>query len=431
MTARASREVSERRCPTCGESFLAIETCPVCGVPLRESTVREERSIEWRGKLSPRFVAAALSFEPIQDARDEMEKRHPLFTRLPESQVTQHDADVLILTALDKELEAIRANSGPWTREHDDETGLDYYVTSAYHGLSIAATGMTGMGPVSAAVTTGAALTALKPKRVLLVGICAGIAPEVRLGDVCVSDQVVDYDLGKVREGAYTPRWRAYAGDAELVRAARHFSDSSWTRTVLTPRPDGSHDRPSVHIGTVLSGSKVVADQSVVDTLRNVWTQAVGLEMEGAGSAAAAHEHPTRPSFILIKGVCDRATAEKNDQWQDYAADAAGRYAISLLMERGGSRVLLKPATRAQAPKIDELASFGLTPSELLAMLTTGFDLRELRRLCFELDLDWEDIPDRDTKTGAAMSIIGVFDRRGFARLLDYIKGQRPGLFSR
>lgn len=289
---------------------------------------------------------------------------------------------------------------------------------------------MTGMGPVSAAVTTTTALTALRPKRVLLVGICAGIADDVHLGDLCVSDQVVDYDLGKVRDGKYTPRWRAYATDADLVRAARNFTDPSWTNTIMTPRPGADGSDPKVHVGTVLSGSKIVADVAMVDSLKSVWTQAVGLEMEGGGTAAAAHEHPTRPSFILVKGVCDRATAAKDDRWQEYAADVAGRYAISLLIDRGGDAELKTPAVAPPAQRADELAQLGLTKSELLTMLTTGLDLFALQRLCFELNLEWEDLPGRDTRSGAAMAMISAFTRRKeLTRLLGHLKDNHPSLF--
>lgn len=286
------------------------------------------------------------------------------------------------------------------------------------------------MGPINAAVTTSAALTALRPKRVLLVGICAGIADDVRLGDICVSDQVVDYDLGKVRDGKYTPRWRTFPSDADLVRAARNFTDPSWASTIVTPRPDADGSDPQVHVGTVLSGSKIVADLTMVDALQSVWTQAVGLEMEGGGSAAAAHEHATHPSFILIKGVCDRATAEKNDDWQEYAADAAGRYAISLIINRGGDVGLKTPGAAPVVQRADALAQLGLTRAELLAMLTTGLNVFALQQLCFELDLEWEDLPGRTTKSGAAMDIISAFTRRKeLTRLLGYLKEKHSTLF--
>jgi nucleoside phosphorylase len=339
-------------------------------------------------------------------------------------------ADVLILTALPRELEAVRSNAGPWTLEHHGATGVDYYLTRAYPGLTIAACVTTRTGPVSAVNTTVNALTALRPKRLLLVGICAGLAPQVKLGDVCVSDQIVDYDIGKIHNGTYTPRWRVYPADIELIRAARHHTDHGWTDTILTRRPDGTTTRPAVHIGTVLSGGKVVADIGFRDTVRRAWAEAIGLEMEAGGAASAAHEHATRPTFTLIKGVCDYATSAKNDRWQTYAADAAGRYAIALLLERHG--LDRSPATAD--PPHEKGATCALCApmrSDLLTTLTSAFDLRELRRLCFELGLDWDEIPDREVRSTAAMSIIEILSRRNdLFRLICYVRRERPSLFN-
>jgi nucleoside phosphorylase len=476
--AMSIREESHWQCPRCELEArdagivvpLGPRVCDACGTRLRRVTTREERRIWWHGDINPEVISAALGHDKWRLSEAAQARLHEIFEEALQSVREQENisaalrsyrtlppepvvplpvtsdretvpmdratVDVLILTALGKELDAVRDNSGPWRKERDPDTGFEYYLTTAYHGLSIAAAGMTGIGPVRSAVATSAGLAALQPKRVILVGICAGIASEVRLGDVCVSDQIIDYELGKVREGQYTPRWQAWASDAELVRAARMYQDSSWTQTVLTPRPDGSNEQPKAHVGTVLSGSKIIADANIVASLRSMWTQAVGLEMEAGGSAAAAHAHPTHPSFILIKGVCDYADAKKNDDWQSYAADAAGRYAISLLIHRGSSNAFHEPPSPVEVVPLPVKASrtgpaieLGLSRQDLLAILTTGFDLREMKQICFALNLDWEQVPDRDTKTDAAMSIIGIFERRSdLPRLLAYIKDQRPGL---
>jgi nucleoside phosphorylase len=457
-------EESYWECPRCKQPAEAGPgVCDVCGSRLRHVTKRDERSI-WShsGLLDADVVSAALGYVkeslPGTDEARVRISREEIMRRISEQENTivpssewywvsssdyekvpmkRRKVDVLILTALGNELEAVTANSGPWRKVSDPDTEFEYYLTTAYHGLSIAAAGMTGMGPVRSAAATSTALAVLEPKRVMLVGICAGIGSEARLGDVCVSDQIVDYDLGKVRRGQYTPRWQAWASDATLVRAARAYQDRSWAETILTSRPDGSTDLPKAHLGTVLSASKIVADENMVTSLRNVWSQAVGLEMEASGVAAVTHEHPAQPSFILIKGVCDYADASKNDQWQSYAADAAGRYAISLLINRGSSsdfHTVPPPTEVASSATTLTLADphikIGMTPQELKVILTTSFSLRELEELCFDLGQEWEEVPDRDTRTGATMSIIKIFQRRTKLKiLLDHIKKQRPDLF--
>lgn len=206
MTARSSRTESHWACSKCGRDVGAYKKCPHCGGTPRQVVVQEDRTISWTGLMPPKVLRAALLIEPTRGvnrpasmpARPEMGVKSKPTTK---GSTNPGDVDVLILAALAKELDAVRSNSGPWSRQRNSETGFEYYLTTAYHGLTIAASGMTGMGPINAAVTTSAALTALRPKRVLLVGICAGIADDVRLGDICVSDQVVDYDLGKVGDG--------------------------------------------------------------------------------------------------------------------------------------------------------------------------------------------------------------------------------------
>jgi nucleoside phosphorylase len=443
MSAVVSRTRDIWRCPNGDHESLAPRkrTCPVCGAKLQKTTESETRSIMWSGFMSPELLGQALSFDALRRERQVMVDEATLagFFLDKEQALSDSTTDALILTALPKELEAVLTNSGPWSRESDATTGLQYHLTSAYNGLRIAAMGMTAIGPVSAAVTASQAIEIIRPSRLLLVGICAGISPDVQLGDVCVSEQIVDYDLGKIRDGSYTPRWRAFPSDAALVRASKYLRDQSWSKSITTRRPDGSPLKPSVHIGTILSGSKVVADTTMVDALRAVWSQAVGLEMEGGGTAAAAHEHHTHPGLILIKGVCDHANAEKSDDWQAYAADAAGRYAISLLIDAPPSEslALARRPTASDRPGVhpaphivrDEFHALGLTRTDALAMLSTSFNILELKKLCYDLSLEWENIEDRETKIGAAMSIIGTFARRHELRhLIEYIHNERPGL---
>jgi nucleoside phosphorylase len=344
-------------------------------------------------------------------------------------QMTQQSVDVLILAALPRELEAIRANSGPWTHEHDPESGLHYWLTTAYHGLRIAAVGFVGMGPVKSAVATAQAVEVLHPKRVLLVGICGGIAGKVHLGDICVSEQVVDYDLGKVKEGEYAPRWVAFGADTELLAVAKHFTSDSWIKTVMEPRPGAKAKLPQVHFGTILTGSKVVADAAMVETLTSTWSEAIGIEMEGGGAAAALHSAGSHPPLLIVKGVCDLATAAKNDKWQPYAADAAARYAMSLLVERGTSALSQAPAQSFPSRHVDPFQPFGWTTLGVRTAMTTSMNVVTLRAVCQDLRIDWEELPNRDTKTGAAIDIIEscICDRRP-DELLVVLRQIKPGL---
>jgi nucleoside phosphorylase len=409
----------------------------------------ETRSIHWTDSIDPEVVRAALSPQVRADfereyhrvvrdfngpRRDEAFRltsdENPRKERGPVAEVT---VDVLILTALPKELEAVRSNSGPWTKE-DAPLGdkkFKYWKTTAYHDLTIAAVGMNRMGPVGAAVSATNAISALHPKRVVLVGICAGIGKGVRLGDICVAESVVDYDLGKVKQGTYSPRWDVFQADPELLNTAKYFADSNWPGSVLTAKPNGAETPPRVHFGTVLTGSKVVADEDMVASLKTTWTQAIGLEMEGGGVAAAAYQHHLRPSMLIVKGVCDRATNAKNDKWQAYAADAAGRYAMALLIERGTPTLKRSPSpsiTRPKAPRHDPWVQFGLTVTKVRTGLTKAFDTKGLRLLAQDLRVEWEELENRSTLSGAAYDLIRECEKRHWEEdLLEASAQAKPG----
>jgi hypothetical protein len=222
-----------------------------------------------------------------------------------------------------------------------------------------------------------------------------------------------------------------FASDAALLNASKYLGHhgSLWKETIRTVRPESPSSTPAVHFGTILSGSKIIADKTVRDALRSTWTQAIGLEMEGGGAAAAAHEHPSRPSLILVKGVCDLATARKNDKWQAYAADAAGRYAISLLIHQG-SIAHERPTRQDYQGSSSDFDTLGIEPMQLRLMLTDAYNLNGLKNISHDLRVEWEEFPDRSTLSGAARDLIDTMRRqRRLKDLLGYLRSNNPNLF--
>jgi WD40 repeat protein/nucleoside phosphorylase len=129
----------------------------------------------------------------------------------PERSVAAARVDVLILTALQDELEAVLAlgegGRAGW-RDARDLGGFRYFrrtLPSARGGaLSIAAAWIGEMGDRNAAVRGQQLLTELDAGCLAMCGICAGYREKVALGDVIVADQLYPCDEGKlvVKEGA-------------------------------------------------------------------------------------------------------------------------------------------------------------------------------------------------------------------------------------
>ncbi|GIF75196.1 hypothetical protein Asi02nite_47140 [Asanoa siamensis] len=213
----------------------------------------------------------------------------------------------MIVTALAEEQDAVLAVLG------DVPSG-----TAVVDGLRVAVESLHGMGNPGAAGSGGTVLARWGARRLLLVGIAGGIgAAGVGFGDVLVPDQIVGYESGKVRDDGVLRRPEVYRPDFTLLTAARAVRPADWAPA-----------RP-VHVGTVLSGEKVIASREVLDELRAGWPRAVGVEMESLGTALAAYR--AGGGFLMVKGVSDLADAGKDDRWRGHAADAAARFTLALL----------------------------------------------------------------------------------------------------
>lgn len=122
----------------------------------------------------------------------------------PRLAAAEAGVDVLILTALQDELEAVLAlgeggRSG-WTQEHDREGFRRYrraFASDRGGALRVAAAWTGEMGDRAAAIRGQQLLAELDPACLAMCGICAGDRKKVALGDVIVADRLYAYDEGK------------------------------------------------------------------------------------------------------------------------------------------------------------------------------------------------------------------------------------------
>ncbi|KAJ3543344.1 hypothetical protein NM208_g3626 [Fusarium decemcellulare] len=210
----------------------------------------------------------------------------------------------------------------------------------------------------------------------LMVGIGGGVPgkADIRLGDVVVSDEVVQYDFGKtVRDGKFRRTRTLNKPPPSLTTAvaklqADHASEPSRIPVILSemlekhPRMtlythrgtlqdqlfDSAYDHvesmdtcdscspsmlkhrsiradmdPKIHHGVIASGNQVMKHGKTRDKLAEE-LNILCFEMEAAG---LMDNFPC----LVIRGICDYSDSHKNKQWQEYAAATAAAYAKELL----------------------------------------------------------------------------------------------------
>ena len=280
--------------------------------------------------------------------------------------------DFVIITALEEERDALHSKLQGVQKVSptDDDIRVYFkcelpvtYPNGTQSTYTIVTLSLLGMGRLQALNATKDAISRWSPRYVLLVGIAGGVEQnEVSLGDILVSDLVVDYELQKVRETSESFRFQPHNCDPRLVGAAQNFLGDSWTTLVSASRPE--EGKPKRHIGPVATGDKVVERKSLVAQLLNPnsWPKLIGIEMEAGGAASGCFQSVGQPGFFMVRGVSDLADEDKETEsvkaWREYACDIAAAYTIALLKSGPVPHVNQVQQTPAVNKSKDELRNY-------------------------------------------------------------------------
>ena len=198
-------------------------------------------------------------------------------------------------------------------------------------------------GPLGAQVSASKAIEHWKPEVLIAVGIAFGVEEEKHhIGDVLVSTGVLDYESARVeRDGTFTPRGETLATSQEL---ADRVSDLKLRRAEV-------RDLPTIHMGTIVSGAKLVDNKEYRDNLASLHSTVIGGEMEGSGILTACKEK--KVDVIVIKAICDWAANKNNPSKDDDQKKASKNAAIvaRAILERGH----LQNETAKQRRRLREL----------------------------------------------------------------------------
>ena len=286
---------------------------------------------------------------------------------------------IAVLNAVPHEYAAILAvlgNQHPIPSRDHANSNINYVKLTHKNGtpILVVLAGISGQGIAQAAAA--ASLVKFKCRniaKIILVGIAAGQPNlsdkerDVRLGDIVVGSNVIQYDHVKRIDGRTEMRGdKLPLADADLVagvhelRAFLEFADDSgparpWERFIAenvpkvrrASRPDLAQDKnhsrrvyvagleydrpehsPYIHFGTIASAGTLLKDAHFRDEL-NAKYGTLAYEMEGAGVAIAAATGGF--GYLIVRGICDYGDSDKNDTWQTYASVCAASFARALI----------------------------------------------------------------------------------------------------
>jgi nucleoside phosphorylase len=197
-----------------------------------------------------------------------------------------------------------------------------------------------GMGNERAAVETDRAIAALDPEVVIFTGIAGGIK-DVRLGDVLVASKVYAYEYGKDAEH-FRPRPEALEPSFRILNRASAVARGERWQLRIRPPAEGTVPNPPVAVVKPLAaGSRVVSHTGSASALllREDFSDAAAVEMEGHGFMRALQAHPERQALI-VRGISDLIDGKEVSDaggWQAVASANAAAFAFEVLAQYVGT----------------------------------------------------------------------------------------------
>ena len=231
-------------------------------------------------------------------------------------------------------LDALKAH-GPTSEIHHDGATIrvGQVQTGGGDTLTVGLVQCVEPNSTSAALALETLNAAVQPTLVALLGIAGGFREKVKLGDVILANQIIDYDQRKVTEEGSEWSGTSHIVDVRIKRAFEDFAIEHGDPGTLT----SEHGEYEVHVAPLGTGGAVIASGDSVERERVEYfnRKTAGVETEAAGIAQSFYERTSRPGYptgyLVVRGVSDYADATKDDSKHKLASDNAAHTLVDLL----------------------------------------------------------------------------------------------------
>ena len=267
--------------------------------------------------------------------------------------MTNHEVDVLVITALKLERLAVREHLTNLAVETESTVAADLGTSLSSPGQRIAVI-ETGPGNVDAGVMAVRAEEAFRPEYIVMFGIAGGVK-DVGIGDVVASRKVYWVEGGKATTG-FKSRPEFAPVSPSLVQLAKAVAaDNMWmerAKGTAGSWPDTGRD-PEGFVGPIVVGEKVVASEraQVAEVIASSYSDSIAVDMEdfGALRGGTASE---RAKAIAIRGISDLLSKKGEadaDGSQPLATANGAAFLFDLLDRLASSEAVAKAESNTEA----------------------------------------------------------------------------------
>lgn len=177
-----------------------------------------------------------------------------------------------------------------------------------------------GEGKVNAALCAQTMALQFQTSMIINIGVAGGIGPNVHVGDLVVSNGLVQHDFD-ISELGYQ---KGFITNIEKAVIPATPMLTSITANLAKDIYDGA-----VHIGIIATGDQFVASSNQLHTI-NATFHALACEMEGAAIAQVCLLNNI--DFVAIRAISDNADEKADVSFEQFAPVAAQK-SIDLMLQ--------------------------------------------------------------------------------------------------
>jgi nucleoside phosphorylase len=258
----------------------------------------------------------------------------------------KYESDLLLITALRKpELEEVLALGWEFDPILTPVPGRQFVrkgsIRFGEQEISVHAGTTSKMGMVWTSLFVANAVHKLRPRLVAMTGICMGHPTEIGLGDIVVALHSWNWQAGRL--SAREDGSAFFEPQPEPVIASRALTnlwdelaaDTAVSKLIFDSFRGVKPDKPpKIKVAPMVSGSVVIAHESVHNDIFNQDRKIRAVDMETFGVFAGCDAvEALPPLFLSIKAVSDLGLPDKDDRFQQYCAYASAK-ALEIFLER-------------------------------------------------------------------------------------------------
>lgn len=163
---------------------------------------------------------------------------------------------------------------------------------------------VSGIGKVNSAACTQALIMLYQPQIIINTGVAGSLSPEIHIGDIVISDFVVQHDIDT----------SAVGGELGLIPGL-NLVYIPCSKVLLSKCHGIIHSSPQnkIHIGTIASGDQFIADKNRLLRIRDNFG-AVACDMESGSICQISYLNGI--DFLAIRSLSDNANYESTIDYE-------------------------------------------------------------------------------------------------------------------